>query len=166
VGGITESDITLARASGAAVLGFNVRANNQARDAARINSVDIRYYSVIYSLVDEVKAAMSGMLSPLIKEEYLGSAEIRQVFNLTKFGKVAGCYVTDGMVKRNCQARLIRENVVIHQCKIKALKRFKEDLKEVKSGFECGISFEKYEDMKPDDRIEFYEISEEARQLQ
>jgi len=164
-GGITESDVTLASASGAVVLGFNVRANNQARDAAKNNGVDIRYYSIIYSLVDDIKAAMSGMLSPLIKEEYLGMAEIKQVFNLTKFGKVAGCYITDGMAKRNCQARLLRDGVVVHEGKIKALKRFKDDLKEVKSGFECGVSFEKYEDMKAGDKIEFYEVTEEARQL-
>ncbi len=147
------------------VLGFNVRSNNQARDAAKNNGIDIRYYSIIYSLVDDIKAAMGGMLSPLVKEEYLGSAEIKQVFNLSKFGKVAGCNINDGMAKRNCQARLIRDNVVIHEGRIKALKRFKDDLKEVKSGFECGVSFEKYEDMKVDDRIEFYEVTEEARQL-
>lgn len=164
-GGITESDITLASASGAVVLGFNVRANNQAREAAKINGVDIRYYSIIYSLVDDIKAAMSGMLSPIIKEQYLGAADIKQVFNLTKFGKVAGCYITEGLAKRNCNARLIRDNVVIYDGKLKALKRFKDDLKEVKSGFECGISLENYEDMKTGDRLEFYEITQESRQL-
>lgn len=164
-GGITESDVTLAIASGAVILGFNVRANNQARDAAKNNGVDMRYYSIIYNLVDDVKAAMSGMLSPIMKEEYLGSADIKQVFDLTKFGKVAGCYITDGIAKRNCKARLIRDSVVIHDGRIKALKRFKEDLREVKSGFECGVSFENYEDMKVNDKIEFYEVTEEARQL-
>jgi translation initiation factor IF-2 len=164
-GGITESDITLASASGAVVLGFNVRANNQAREAAKINGVDIRYYSIIYSLVDDIKAAMSGMLSPIIKEQYLGSAEIKQVFNLTKFGKVAGCYITEGLAKRNCNARLIRDNVVIYDGKLKALKRFKDDLKEVRSGFECGISLENYEDMKTGDKLEFYETTQESRQL-
>lgn len=164
-GGITESDVTLARASEAVILGFNVRANNQARDAAKTNGVDIRYYSVIYSLVDDIKLAMGGMLSPVIKEEYLGTAEVRQVFNLSKYGKVAGCYVTDGLAKRGCKGRLVRDDVVIYEGKIKALKRFKEDLKEVKSGFECGVSFENYEDIKASDKIEFYETIEEARKL-
>lgn len=165
VGGITESDITLAAASNAIIIGFNVRANNQARDLAKVLNVDIKYYSIIYNLVDEVKAILSGMLSPTIKEKFLGYADIRQVFDLTKFGKVAGCYVTEGIILRTSHVRLLRDNVVIHEGKLKALKRFKEDIKEVKTGFECGMSFEKYEDMRVGDRIEAFEITEESRTL-
>jgi translation initiation factor IF-2 len=165
VGGITESDVTLASASQAIILGFNVRANPQAKELANKNGIDIRYYSVIYNLVDEIKAAMSGMLSPSVKEIFLGIAEVRQVFNLTKFGKVAGSYVTEGLIKRNASARLLRDDVVIYDGKLKALKRFKEDASEVKQGFECGISFDKYEDIKVGDKIEAYELIEEARQL-
>lgn len=165
VGGITESDITLATASNAFIIGFNVRANNLARDLARKNGVEIRYYAIIYNLVDDVKAAMSGMLSPTLREEITGYAEVKQVFDLTKFGVVAGSYITEGIIKRNCHARLIRDNVVIYNGKLKALKRFKEDVREVRHGFECGISFENYEDLKPGDRIEAYDIIEEQRTL-
>ena len=165
VGGITESDITLAAASRALVVGFNVRANNQAKDMARQLDVDIKYYSIIYNLLDDIKAAASGMLSPTVKEKVTGYAEIRQVFDLTKFGKVAGCNTTEGMIYRNSHARLIRDSIVVHEGKLKALKRFKEDVKEVKAGFECGISFERYEDMKVGDKIEAFLLVEEARQL-
>lgn len=165
IGAITESDITLATASDAFVVGFNVRANNQAKDLAKQNGVEIRYYSIIYNLVDEVKAAMSGMLSPNIKEEILGYLDVKQVFSLSKFGMIAGCYVTEGMVKRNCHVRLLRDNIVIHDGKVKALKRFKEDIKEAKFGFECGLSFEKWEDIKVGDKIEAYELIEEKRTL-
>jgi translation initiation factor IF-2 len=165
VGGITESDVTLASASQAIILGFNVRANPQAKELANKNGIDIRYYSVIYNLVDEIRAAMSGMLSPTVKEIFLGIAEVRQVFNLTKFGKVAGSYVTEGLIKRAAHARLLRDDVVIYDGKLKALKRFKEDASEVKQGFECGISFDKYEDLKVGDKIEAYELIEEAREL-
>ncbi len=165
VGGITESDVTLASASQAIIIGFNVRANQQARELARTTGIDIRYYSIIYNLVDEVKAAMGGMLSPAVKENIIGYVEIRDVFDLTKFGKVAGCYVTEGQVKRNANARIIRDNVVVYTGKLKALKRFKEDVKEVSTGFECGLSFENYEDIKAGDKIEIYEVTEQARTL-
>ncbi|MDJ1257508.1 MAG: translation initiation factor IF-2 [Candidatus Midichloria sp.] len=165
VGGITESDVTLAAASKALVVGFNVRANNQARDMAGQLGVDIKYYSIIYNLIDDIKAAVSGLLSPIIKEKLLGYAEIRQVFDLSKFGKVAGCIVTEGMVQRNASSRLLRDNIVIHEGKLKALKRFKEDVKEVKAGFECGMSFEKYEDIRIGDKIEIFSLTEELRQI-
>lgn len=165
VGGITESDITLATASQSIVIGFNVRANAQARELARVNGIDIKYYSIIYNLVDDIKAAMSGMLSPVVKEEILGYVDVRQVFNLTKYGKIAGCYVTEGIVKRSAHARIIRDNVVIYEGKLKALKRFKDDVKEVNSGFECGLSFENYEDLKVGDKIEIYELTEQNRTL-
>ncbi len=165
VGGITESDITLANASNAFVIGFNVRANNLARDLAKKYGVEIKYYSIIYNLVDDVKAAMAGMLSPNIREQILGYVDVKEVFDLTKFGKVAGCYVTEGVVKKQGNVRLIRDNVVIYDGKLKALKRFKEDVKEARAGFECGISFENYENIKPGDKIEAYELIEEARTL-
>jgi len=165
VGGITESDITLASASNAFVIGFNVRASTQARELSKVLGVDIKYYSIIYNLVDEVKAAMGGMLSPTIKETTTGYAEIREVFNVTKFGKVAGCYVTEGTIKRNSHVRLIRDQVVIYQGKLKALKRFKDDAKEVAAGFECGVTFENYEDIKKGDRFEAFEVTEESRTL-
>lgn len=165
VGGITESDVTLARASHAIIIGFNVRANAQAREAARTSGVEVRYYSIIYQLVDEMKAAMSGMLSPVVHENILGYAQVRDVFNLSKYGKVAGCYVTEGTIKKSANARLIRDNVVIYDGKLKALKRFKDDVREVGIGFECGISFENYEDIKVDDRIEAYELVEQIRAL-
>ncbi len=165
VGGVTESDITLASASNAFVIGFNVRASTQARELSKVLGVDIKYYSIIYNLVDEVKAAMGGMLSPTIKETTLGYAEIREVFNVTKFGKVAGCYVTEGVIKRHAHVRLIRDQVVIYQGKLKALKRFKDDAKEVASGFECGVTFENYEDIKKGDRFEAFEVTEESRTL-
>lgn len=165
VGGITESDVTLASASQAIIMGFNVRANQQARDMARTNGIDIRYYSIIYNLVDDMKAAMSGMLSPTIKETIIGYVDIRDVFDLTKYGKVAGCYVTEGQVKRTASARIIRDNVVVYTGKLKALKRFKDDVKEVGMGFECGLSFENYDGMKAGDKIEIFEVTEHARTL-
>lgn len=165
VGGITESDVTLATASQAIIIGFNVRASNQAREMARFNTIEIKYYSIIYNLLDDIKAAMSGMLSPTVKENIIGNVEIRNVFSLTKFGTVAGCYVTEGMVKRHAHARIIRDNVVIYNGKLKALKRFKDDVKDVGQGFECGLSFENYEDLKVGDKIEVYEISEHLRTL-
>jgi translation initiation factor IF-2 len=165
VGGITESDIALASASKAFVIGFNVRASTQARELSKVLGVDIKYYSIIYNLVDEVKAAMGGMLSPTITETTLGYAEIREVFNVTKFGKVAGCYVTEGVIKRHAHVRLIRDQVVIYQGKLKALKRFKDDAKEVASGFECGVTFENYDDIKKGDRFEAFEVSEQSRTL-
>lgn len=165
VGGVTESDVTLAGASQAIIIGFNVRANQQAKDMAKNQGIDIRYYSIIYNLVDEIRAAMSGMLSPVIREQYTGVAEVRQVISLSKFGKIAGCYVVEGMIKRNANARVIRDSVVVHQGKIKALKRFKDDVKEVNTGFECGLSFENFEDIKVNDKVEVFELIEETRTL-
>ena len=165
VGGITESDVTLAAASNAPIIGFNVRANKQARDAAEREGIEIRYYNIIYNLVDDVKAAMSGLLSPERRETFLGNAEILEIFNITKVGKVAGCLVTEGIVERGAQVRLIRENVVIHEGKLGTLKRFKDEVKEVQSGQECGMNFENYQDMRPGDVIECYRVEEVARTL-
>lgn len=165
VGAISESDVTLARASGAMIIAFNVRANAQAREMARRDGVDIRYYSIIYNVVDDVKAALSGMLAPEMRENFLGYAEIREVFNTSKVGNVAGCMVTEGLVKRGNKVRLLRDNVVIHEGTLKTLRRFKDEVKEVKSGFECGMAFENYNDIKVGDVIECFEIVEEARSL-
>jgi translation initiation factor IF-2 len=165
VGGITESDVSLAAASQAAIVGFNVRANKQARDAAEREGVEIRYYNVIYDLVDDVKAAMSGMLSPERRETFLGNAEILEVFNITKVGKVAGCRVTEGKVERGANVRLIRENVVVHEGRLSTLKRFKDEVREVVAGQECGMAFEGYQDMRQGDVIECYRVEEVARTL-
>ncbi len=165
VGGITESDVTLATASEAQIIGFNVRANKQAREAADREGLDIRYYNVIYDLVDDVKAAMSGMLSPERRETFLGNAEVREIFNITKVGKVAGCLVTEGIVERGAEVRLIRDNVVIHEGKLGTLKRFKDEVKEVQSGQECGMNFVGYQDMRPGDVIECFRVEEVARTL-
>ena len=165
VGGINESDVTLARASGAMVNGFNVRANPQAREMARRDDVEIRYYSIIYNVVDEMKAALSGMLAPSREEKFLGYAEIREVFNITKVGKVAGCMITEGLVKRGAKVRLLRDDVVIHDGTLKTLRRFKEEVREVKDGYECGMAFENYQDIQVGDKIECYEVEEKARQL-
>jgi translation initiation factor IF-2 len=165
VGGITESDVTLASASGALLIGFNVRANAQAREMAKRDHLEIRYYNIIYNIIDDVKAMLSGLLSPLVREEYLGQAQVRQVFNVTKVGKIAGCMVTTGQVKRGAKVRLLRDDVVIHEGTLKTLKRFKDEVKEVKEGMECGMAFENYEDVREGDVIECFEIKEEARQL-
>ena len=165
VGGITESDVSLAEASRAAIIGFNVRANKQARDAAEAAGVEIRYYNIIYDLVDDVKAAMSGLLSPERRETFLGNAEILEVFNISKVGKVAGCLVTEGRVERGAGVRLVRDNVVVHEGKLSTLKRFKDEVKEVASGQECGMAFENYEDMRKGDVIECYRVEEFARTL-
>ncbi len=165
VGGITESDITLAKASNALIIGFNVRANAQARDMAQRDGVDMRYFNVIYNIVDDVKALLSGMLAPHIREEYLGQAEIREVFNITKVGKVAGCMVSTGTVKRGSKVRLLRDDVVIHEGTLKTLKRFKDEVKEVREGMECGMAFENYDDIKANDVIECYDVTEEVRVL-
>jgi len=165
VGGITESDITLAKASNALIIGFNVRANAQARDMAQRDGVDMRYFNVIYNIVDDVKALLSGMLDPHIREEYLGQAEIREVFNITKVGKVAGCMVSTGIVKRGSKVRLLRDDVVIHEGTLKTLKRFKDEVKEVREGMECGMAFENYDDIKANDVIECYDVTEEVRVL-
>jgi translation initiation factor IF-2 len=165
VGAITESDITLAEASGAPVIGFNVRANAPAREAANQKGVEIRYYSVIYDLVDDVKKAVTGLLSPEVREKFIGYAEIRQVFKVTGVGKVAGCLVTEGVARRAAGVRLLRDNVVIHEGRLKTLKRFKDEVKEVQSGQECGMAFENYEDIREGDVIEIFETEEVARQL-
>jgi len=165
VGGITESDITLATASGAPVIGFNVRANNQARDAARNAGIEIRYYSVIYDLVDDIKAAMSGMLSPELRETFLGNAQILEIFNISKVGKIAGCRVTEGVVRRGASVRLIRDDVVVHEGKLSTLKRFKDEVREVQSGQECGMAFENYQDMRAGDVIECFEVEVVKRSL-
>ncbi|WP_375624629.1 MULTISPECIES: translation initiation factor IF-2 [unclassified Bartonella] len=164
-GGITESDISLAEASNSAVIGFNVRANKQARDFAKTQEIEIRYYNIIYDLVDDIKAAMSGLLSPEQRETFLGNAEILEVFNITKIGKVAGCRVTEGKIERGAGVRLIRDNIVIHEGKLKTLKRFKDEVNEVQSGQECGIAFENYEDIRAGDIIETFRIEHINRTL-
>jgi translation initiation factor IF-2 len=165
VGGITESDVTLAQASGAAVIGFNVRAHKEAREAAERAGVEIRYYNIIYNLVDDVKAAMSGLLAPTLRETMLGNAQILEIFNVSKVGKIAGCRVTDGTIERGANVRLIRDNVVVHEGKLAQLKRFKDDAKEVVAGQECGMSFENYQDMRAGDVIECYRVEEIKRTL-
>ncbi len=165
VGGISESDVNLAVASKAIVIGFNVRADANARKAAEMNGVDLRYYNIIYDAVDELKAAMSGMLAPEQREEQLGTAEIRTVFVATKIGTIAGSYITSGQVTRNCKFRLLRENVVIYTGEVEAVRRFKDDVKEVKEGFECGIKLRNYTDIKEGDELEFFEVKEVARTL-
>ncbi|GLI91564.1 translation initiation factor IF-2 [Methylocystis echinoides] len=165
VGGISESDIALAEASGAAVIGFNVRAHKEAREASERAGIEIRYYNIIYNLVDDVKAAMSGLLSPTLRETMLGNAQILEVFDITKVGKVAGCRVTDGNVERGANVRLIRDNVVVHEGKLSTLKRFKDEVKEVTAGQECGMAFENYQDMRAGDVIECYRVEEIKRSL-
>ena len=165
VGGITESDITLAEASGAAVIGFNVRAHKEAREAAEQAGIEIRYYDIIYALVDDVKKAMSGLLAPTLRETMLGNAVILEVFKVSKVGNVAGCRVTDGVVERGANVRLIRESVVVHQGKLSQLKRFKDDAREVVAGQECGMAFENYQDMKAGDIIECYRVESVQRSL-
>ncbi|WP_293799350.1 translation initiation factor IF-2 [uncultured Bosea sp.] len=165
VGAITESDITLAQASGAVVVGFNVRAHKEAREAAERAGVEIRYYNIIYNLMDDVKDAMSGLLAPTLRETMLGNASILEIFNVSKVGKIAGCRVTDGTIERGANVRLIRDNVVVHEGKLGQLKRFKDDAKEVVAGQECGMSFENYQDMRVGDVIECYRVEEIKRSL-
>lgn len=165
VGAITESDVTLAKASRGFVIGFNVRPGAMARDMANRDGVEMRYYSIIYDVIDDVKAALGGMLSPTLRENYLGAASIRQVFNITKVGKVAGCHITNGTVKRGAKVRLLRDNVVIHEGTLKTLKRMKDEVKEVRENFECGMAFERYDDIREGDVIECFEIEEIARTL-
>jgi translation initiation factor IF-2 len=165
VGGITESDVILAHASGAAILGFNVRANNQARDRARRDAVEIRYYNIIYNIVDDVKAALSGLLAPETREKFLGNAEILEVFAISKVGKVAGCRVTEGVVRRGAKVRLIRDNVVVHEGELSTLKRFKDEVREVQAGQECGMSFANYQDIQKSDVIECYDVETVQRAL-
>jgi translation initiation factor IF-2 len=166
VGGITETDVNLAKASNAMIIGFNVRANAQARQLANQEGIEYRYYNVIYNVIDDIKAILSGMLEPEIREDYLGQAEIRQVFKISKVGNIAGCMVKDGKVARGAKVRLLRDDVVIHEGKLKTLKRFKDEVREVQHGMECGMAFENYNDIKEGDIIECYELREEQRSLE
>jgi translation initiation factor IF-2 len=166
VGGITESDVNLALASKAVIIGFNARADAAARKLAENNGIDIRYYNIIYDAVDEIKAALSGMLSPERKENVLGLVEVRQIFRISKIGTVAGCYVTEGLVRRSgAKVRVLRDNVVVHEGELDSLKRFKDDVREVKSGFECGLSLKNFDELKVGDQLEVYEVVEVARTL-
>jgi translation initiation factor IF-2 len=163
VGPVNESDVTLAKASNAVIVGFNVRANAQAREVAKRDGIDIRYYSIIYEVVDDMKALLSGMLAPKFKEAFIGYAEIREVFNISKVGKVAGCMVTQGVIKRGCKVRLLRDNVVIHEGDLSQLKRFKDDVREVREGFECGMALASYQDIQKADVIECFELERVAQ---
>jgi translation initiation factor IF-2 len=165
VGGITESDVNLAHASGAVIIGFNVRAEAQARRLIEQSGVDVRYHSVIYDAVDEVKAAMTGMLAPEIREQIIGHAEVRETFRVPRVGTIAGCMVTDGIVRRNAKVRVIRQAVVIHTGEMDSLRRFKDDAREVREGFECGIGVRNFNDIKVGDVIEAFETIEVARTL-
>jgi translation initiation factor IF-2 len=165
VGGINESDVILAKASAAVIIGFNVRANPQARDLARRDGVEIRYYSIIYDLIEDMRGALSGLLAPTLRERLLGNASIRDVFSITKVGKVAGCMVTEGAVRRGAKVRLLRDNVVVHEGTLKTLKRFKDEVREVNQGYECGMAFENYQDIQTGDIIECFEVEEVARSL-
>jgi len=147
------------------IIGFNVRANPQAREAARRDGIEIRYYSIIYDVVDDIKAALGGLLAPTLREKYLGKAQIRNIFSIPKVGKVAGCMITEGLVKRGSKVRLLRDNIVIHEGSLKTLKRFKDEVKEVREGYECGMAFENYNDIKENDSIECFEIEEISRTL-
>ncbi len=165
MGGISESYVNLAIASKAVIIGFNTRADAGARKLAENNGIDIRYYNIIYDAVDELKAAMSGMLTPEKREEVIGTAEIRQVFKVSKIGSIAGCMVTSGVVRRSARLRLLRDNVVVFTGELESLKRFKDDAREVKEGFECGLNIKNYNDIQENDILEFFEIKEIARTL-
>jgi translation initiation factor IF-2 len=165
VGGITESDVNLALAAKAVIIGFNTRADATARKLIESSGIEVRYYNIIYEAVDEIKAALSGMLAPEKKEQVLGLVEVRQVFRISKVGAVAGCYVVDGLVRRNAQVRVLRDNVVVHTGEIDSLKRFKDDTREVKAGFECGMSLKNFSDVKEGDQFEVFEVLEVARSL-
>jgi len=165
VGGLTESDVTLAMTSEAIIIGFNVRADSGARRLAEQEAVEVRYYNVIYDLIDDVKAALSGMLSPELREEIVGIAEVRDVFRSPKFGLIAGCMVTEGTVFRAKPIRVLRDNVVIYEGELESLRRFKDDANEVRNGTECGIGVKNYNDVKVGDLIEVYEVNEIARSL-
>ncbi|MCC6915000.1 MAG: translation initiation factor IF-2, partial [Rhodospirillaceae bacterium] len=165
VGPINESDVTLAKTNGAVIIGFNVRANAQAREVAKRDNVDIRYYSIIYEVSDDMKLLLTGMLAPTFKEAFIGYAEVREVFNITKVGKVAGCRVTQGVIKRGCKVRLLRDNIVIHEGDLSQLKRFKDDVKEVREGYECGMGLANYQDIQVGDMIECFEMERVAATL-
>src|SRR4029079_7280088 len=163
--GITESDVTLSHSSGAAIIGFNVRAHKEARELSERDGVEIRYYNIIYDLVDDVKKAMSGLLTPERRETMRGSETFREIFSVSRVGKIAGCRVTDGRVERGAGVRLIRDNVVVHEGKLSTLKHFKDEVKEVRAGQECGMAFEKYEDMRVGDVIECFRVESIQRTL-
>jgi translation initiation factor IF-2 len=165
VGAISESDVNLASASNAVLIGFNVRADGGARKLVDNLEVDVRYYSIIYEAVDEVKAALGGLLKPEQRESMIGTVEIREVFKISKIGTIAGCYVQDGMIKRESKVRVLRDNVIVHTGELDSLKRFKDDVKEVKNNFECGLSLKNYNDLEVGDLLEVYEIIEIARTL-
>jgi translation initiation factor IF-2 len=165
VGGITETDATLAAASNATIIGFNVRADAAARTAIKESGVDVRYYSIIYEAIDDVKAAMSGLLAPEVREQIVGLASVKEVFSSPKFGDVAGCIVTEGYVKRSNPIRVLRENVVIYEGELESLRRFKDDVNDVQSGTECGIGVKNYSDVQIGDQIECFERIEVARTL-
>jgi len=165
VGAIIESDINLSLASKAVVIGFNVRADASARKLIASSGVDVRYYNIIYEAVDEIKAALSGMISPDRKEHIQGMVDIREIYRIPKVGTVAGCYVLDGIVKRNSMVRVIRDGLILHSGELDSLKRFKDDAKEVREGFECGISLKNFNDLLVGDQLEVYEIVETARTL-
>ncbi len=165
VGAINESDVALAKTYNAVIIGFNVRANAQAREVAKRDNVDIRYYSIIYDVADDIRKVLTGMLAPTFKENFIGYAEIREVFNITKFGKVAGCMVTQGIIKRGCKVRLLRDNVVIHEGDLSQLKRFKDDVRDVREGYECGMQLANYQDIQKGDVIECFEMERVASTL-
>jgi translation initiation factor IF-2 len=165
IGNISETDVHLAGASGAVIIGFNVKADGAAQRLAQKEGVDIRYYNIIYDAVDEVKAALSGMLAPEKKESQIGLVEVREVYRISKVGTVAGCYVLDGVVRRGSRVRVLRDNVVIHDGELDSLKRFKDDVREVKGGFECGLSIRNFNDVQKGDQLEVYEIVEVSRTL-
>ena len=165
VGAITESDVALASSSKGFIVGFNVRAINQARDMAKRDGVDIKYYSIIYELIEDIKNLMAGLLKPEISEKITGNVEIREVFSIPKVGNIGGCMVKDGLISRSSKVRILRDNVVIHTGSINSLKRFKDEVKEVKAGFECGVMIEDYSDIKVNDVIETFEIIESSRKL-
>jgi len=165
VGGITESDINLAMASKGIVIGFNVRADASARKLADSEGIDLRYYSIIYDVIDDVKAALSGLLTPDVREQIIGIAEVREIFRSPKFGDIAGCMVTTGFIKRNNPIRVLRENVVIYEGELESLRRFKDDVNEVKSGMDCGVGVKNYNDVKAGDQIEVFERVSIARKI-
>jgi translation initiation factor IF-2 len=164
-GAITETDVMLATASGAIVIGFNVRANPRVREVAERENVDIRYYNVIYNLIKDIKSAMVGLLEPTYEEVIIGRVDVKEIFSVPKIGTIAGCMVTDGHVLRNSRVRLLRDDVVVYDGKVMSLRRYKDDVKEVQSGYECGIGLENYQDIKPDDVIEVYEMEEVEPEL-
>ena len=165
VGGISESDVNLALATESILLGFNVRADNAAKKLVEENDISLSYHSIIYELIDDAKARLTGMLDPIIKEEIVGNAEVLEVFNSPKFGQVAGCMVVEGSIFRNKPVRVLRDDVVIHQGELDSLRRFKDDVGEVKNGTECGVGIRNYKDIKPGDKIEVYDRKEEAQSL-